>query len=338
MIKISIIIPVYNVEKYLKQCLDSVISQSYKNLEIICINDCSTDNSLEILKDYASKDSRIKILCNEKNLKVGLTRNRGLEIATGDYIHFLDADDWMEENSYEILVNTLNSNKVDILQFNLQYRKNGIIEKYDSLNGLNPTETYNLSKNSNIIYTWSKYSWNKIYSLAFLKKTNILFNDFPCFEDSIFTLNCLLNAQEILFSNTILYNYRKGDTNALTANFDKYIDYAFKYFYESIELCKNLPQDIKYQILLWEFNNIYEICYDLYKEKKFNYNTFREMLKRIDYSMFESLRFGALAHSQDVIKYPEFVFVTKTIIRSFIKNKLFRLYNIVLNIKKMGKR
>ena len=99
MIKLSIIIPVYNVEKYLRECLDSVISQSFKNLEIICIDDCSTDTSLDILREYARNDKRITIIRNKQNLGVGLTRNIGLKVSSGNYVHFLDPDDWLLNKS-----------------------------------------------------------------------------------------------------------------------------------------------------------------------------------------------------------------------------------------------
>ena len=115
---ISVIIPVYNVEKYLSQCLDSVINQTYKNLEIICVDDSSTDNSLEILKEYAQKDTRIKIIKNEKNLGLGLTRNEGVKVAKGEYIHFLDSDDWMNLNAYEKLFDTVKKiNFPDVITF-----------------------------------------------------------------------------------------------------------------------------------------------------------------------------------------------------------------------------
>ena len=113
---ISVIIPVYNVEKYLRECLDSVINQTYKNLEIICVNDCSTDSSPEILEEYAKKDRRIIIKKNPKNIGLGLTRNEGIKIASGEYIHCLDSDDWLELDAYEILVKYLD-NDVDAVRF-----------------------------------------------------------------------------------------------------------------------------------------------------------------------------------------------------------------------------
>ena len=103
--KITVIIPVYNVEIYLADCLDSVLQQTLNEIEIICINDGSSDNSLEILKEYARKDSRI-IIISQENKGLGSARNRGLEVATGEYVAFLDSDDWVDNNYYEKLYNT----------------------------------------------------------------------------------------------------------------------------------------------------------------------------------------------------------------------------------------
>ena len=99
---ISIVVPVYNVEKYLKRCLDSLVNQTYKNIEIILVNDGSTDSSLEICKGYAKKDSRVKII-SKKNEGLGYTRNEGINIAKGIYIAFIDSDDYVDENFYEKL-------------------------------------------------------------------------------------------------------------------------------------------------------------------------------------------------------------------------------------------
>lgn len=102
MSKVTIIIPVYNVEKYLEKCLNSVICQTLKDIEIICVNDGSTDNSQQILKEYAQKDERIKIV-DKKNGGLSSARNAGLDAATGEYCYFLDSDDWIELNTLEKL-------------------------------------------------------------------------------------------------------------------------------------------------------------------------------------------------------------------------------------------
>lgn len=113
-IKTSIIIPVYNVEQYLSACLDSVISQTYENIEIVCVNDGSADDSLQVLEKYAQKDKRIKII-NQKNQGVSVARNVGLDNATGDYIYFLDSDDYIDKNFIETSVDVAIKNDSDIV-------------------------------------------------------------------------------------------------------------------------------------------------------------------------------------------------------------------------------
>lgn len=114
--KVSVIIPVYNVEKYLKRCLDSVITQTYETLEIICVDDGSTDRSLEILRFYEKKDSRV-IVVTQSNQGPAAARNRGLNIATGKYISFVDADDFLQWNAYEILTMVAEENALDLIMF-----------------------------------------------------------------------------------------------------------------------------------------------------------------------------------------------------------------------------
>ena len=113
---ISIIIPVYNVEKYLRKCLDSCINQTFKDIEIIVVNDCSPDNSAEIMKEYEQKyPDIVRCIYLDKNIKLGGARNKGVEIARGEYIIFVDSDDYMKPQMCEILYNTLNGEQADIV-------------------------------------------------------------------------------------------------------------------------------------------------------------------------------------------------------------------------------
>ena len=116
---VSIIIPIYNVEKYIKKCIDSVINQTWRNLEIICVNDGTKDNSMEIVGRKATEDSRI-IIVNIENSGLSVARNTGIEKATGKYIYFLDSDDWLAEDAIETLVNCAEENSLDVLQFNAE--------------------------------------------------------------------------------------------------------------------------------------------------------------------------------------------------------------------------
>ena len=118
-VKVSVIVPVYNVEKYLKDCLDSVVNQTLEDIEIICVNDGSTDNSLAILEEYAEKDSRIKIITQE-NKGLGGARNTGLYHANGEYISFIDSDDWIELNTFEELYNMSKNLDLDMLMFQMK--------------------------------------------------------------------------------------------------------------------------------------------------------------------------------------------------------------------------
>jgi glycosyltransferase involved in cell wall biosynthesis len=124
-IKISIIVPVYNTSRYLRQCLDSIICQTFKSIEIICINDASSDNSLEILEEYSKKDNRIKVINLQQNRGLGAVRNIGLSVAQGEYIGFVDSDDWIETNMYEKLVEaSLDRGNVDLVTSSKIYQNN----------------------------------------------------------------------------------------------------------------------------------------------------------------------------------------------------------------------
>ena len=115
MSEISVIIPVYNSEKYLKKCLDSLLNQTFKNFEIICVNDGSVDNSLKILEEYKLKDNRI-VLINSKNEGPGSARNKALDVAKGRYIIFVDSDDWVDEKCLEIFYTNANITNADITE------------------------------------------------------------------------------------------------------------------------------------------------------------------------------------------------------------------------------
>ena len=101
--KVSIIIPFYNTEKYIGKCLETVVNQTLDDIEVICVNDCSTDNSLDVVYDFANKDKRIKVINNPLNMKQGASRNIGIKMATGEYIGFIDSDDWIDLDYFEKL-------------------------------------------------------------------------------------------------------------------------------------------------------------------------------------------------------------------------------------------
>lgn len=132
--KVSVIIPIYNVDQYLTKCLESVINQTYKNLEIICVNDCSSDNSYTILEEYFQKDNRIKIIYREKNGGLSAARNSGLDVATGEYIYFIDSDDWIGLDYIDGMVKAIEKANTDIvLNTNIQSVDKNIITPFNGI-------------------------------------------------------------------------------------------------------------------------------------------------------------------------------------------------------------
>lgn len=214
---ISVIVPVYNVEKYLRKCVGSIIDQTLKDIEIILVDDGSTDNSPKILDDYAKKDKRIKVI-HKENGGQGSARNTGLDIARGKYIGFVDADDWIDLNMYEELYKDIVENNSDI---SVCSRK--IFDENNNLNGkveLN-NEIIDLSKvgienyiTKKLLYPHTVSSCNKIYKNDIIK--NLRFKDVTEVgsEDTLFNYCVLFNAKTISSINTTYYNglERSGST------------------------------------------------------------------------------------------------------------------------------
>lgn len=211
--KVTIIIPVYNAEKHLKMCLDSVINQTLKEIEIICIDDKSTDNSPEILKEYEHNDKRVKIIKNIENKGTGYSRNIGLKESLGEYIMLLDSDDWYEPQACEKAYTQINNNKDDIVFFN--YTKN--FEYNNTKEKINVVgELFDIYKNNSIKISkidrktrfLGSYHCMSIYDKKFLKLNNIEYTNTTSYEDTVFRIKALSFAENISVINENLYNYR----------------------------------------------------------------------------------------------------------------------------------
>lgn len=228
--KISIIVPCYNVEKYLKQCLNSIVNQTYNNLEIICVNDGSTDNTLDILKEYAFKDDRIVII-DQENIGASQARNNALKVITGDFVAFVDGDDWIDQSVFEKAILKVAEFNCDIVFWS--YNKFYDEKKFGNL--IYETENEFLSdKDYTDLYrtifglTGSQLSkpeladslctiWGKLYKKELLE--NIQFVDLQkigTFEDGLFNIQCLLKAKSAYYINECLYNYRKDNSVSIT--------------------------------------------------------------------------------------------------------------------------
>ena len=249
--KISVIIPVYNVEKYIRQCLESVINQTYKNLEIIIVNDGTKDNSMKIVEEYLS-DERIKII-DKENGGLSSARNKGLEHATGDYILFVDSDDWIKENLCETCMK--NQKNEDIIAYNyIEYdeitkeMKENIIQEEVISNG-------NKNKKGYLLYEFPYAPWAKLYNYNYLKKKELKFLEI-IYEDVFWGMEVLFSTNNFIFLNESLYYYRKNREGSITntkKTEEKIIQEKKSYF----EISKNISNFILKYSKNWE------------KEKKF---------------------------------------------------------------------
>lgn len=214
--KVSVIIPVYNVEKYLKECLDSVVNQTLKDIEILCINDGSTDNSLAILKEYEKQDDRIKII-DKKNEGAGAARNLGLKTAIGDYILFFDSDDYMDSTTIEILYNKIISTSADIAICDAdKFDSEGNIFNFKMLNNKHIPDKVTFSKLDipNKIYDISlPASWNKLYNRKFILKNSLTFQEIKSCNDVAFGYLALSVADSITICPQKLVHYRKSSSS-----------------------------------------------------------------------------------------------------------------------------
>lgn len=203
--KISVIVPVYNVELYLKRCLDSIINQTLSDIEIICVNDGSTDNSVNILDEYAQKDDRIKIV-SQVNAGLSAARNTGLKYVSGEYISFIDSDDWIDLDFYEKMYQSAVETNSDIAVCGIKRVYNGkesiLWDFTEQKCSVNNEEKYLFTNcpNRNAV-------WHKIYKTKFLLDTNILFEEGRYYEDKFWTPQILYLANQVVTVPAVYYYY-----------------------------------------------------------------------------------------------------------------------------------
>ncbi len=236
--KISIILPVYNVADYLRQCLDSAVNQTLKNIEIICVNDGSTDNSPQILAEYAAKDKRVRVI-NQQNAGQGSARNNGLQHARAPYVYFADADDWLDLTMAEKLYNKISQTDADVCLLGVtaydESKQTLLHTSYldASFFKERPQEVCSpLEIKQYIFARWAPFF--RIQKTDFLRRNNILFPLNVQYEDAFFHVQCMLLAKKITFCDDNLYFYRinrQNSTMMLTAK-NRYSFYIFNFLQE----------------------------------------------------------------------------------------------------------
>ncbi|MBQ7222246.1 MAG: glycosyltransferase family 2 protein [Bacteroidales bacterium] len=242
-IKVSVIIPEYNVEKYVGKCIQSICDQTFHDIEIIIVDDCSTDGSLKISKQYATQDNRIKVIALEKNQGVSAARNAGIAVAKGEYIYFIDSDDWIDTNYIEVMVSEIEKHKVDLLvntSFVNEYDDPNRKE-YSNFTFFNPEgETLPAVTVAN---RFPPTVAMRLFRKSLITKYNILFPDVLSGEDVFFTYACDLAAgKEYVFKGPYYHYYqRTGSAMRMSFRGYYYIE-CFKLLYDFLNKY-NLPYE-----------------------------------------------------------------------------------------------
>ena len=244
--KISIIMPVYNVEKFIKQSIDSVLNQTYKNFELILVDDGSKDSSGEICDEYKKIDARIKVI-HQENGGLPVARNAGMNIATGKYMMFIDSDDFYEPNSCELLYNTIEKYDADYIIGNY------IHTTYDGTKWEKPVFNGNFENEFKLsikdyeksFFVMNSTVCNKIFKRDFIEKNKLRFTPMVIAEDAIFSTYCYVHTDKGYFINSIIYNYRQNkengsvSTNCTKEYFEK-LNEAYKLIFNNFESTNNI--------------------------------------------------------------------------------------------------
>lgn len=208
--KVSVIVPIYNVEKYIGKCVDSIRNQDYPNIEIILVDDGSPDKSPQIIDEMASNDDRIKVI-HEKNGGVSSARNRGIAAATGEYIMFVDGDDWVDDDYVSYFVDLIEKHGCDIGMD----KNNYMVEKTMSAD-----KSYRVSAEKAIewIYLGTLFVavWNKIYKTSLLRESGVLFNEEIWYgEGMLFNIECLQCVEEVAIGEKAVYHQTYNPDSAM---------------------------------------------------------------------------------------------------------------------------
>lgn len=259
--KLSIIIPVYNVEKYLDKCLSSVIVNDKYDYEIIIVNDGSTDSSQCIVEKYIAQYPKLITLINKQNGGLGSARNAGLSICTGEFVVFFDSDDYLPQNAVQKIFEFLNED-FDILFYDAT-PVNELGQSLGYIYGASSNESFSLNKNPSILFHQPSV-WNKIYRTSLFKDNNITFPDKAWFEDLRTIPKLYIHAKKMIYKNVSLYNYLQRTGSITNSNNEN----------RNLEIIDAIDDILNY----YKKKNVYDLLFSELEYMTF----FNELLTSID--------------------------------------------------------
>lgn len=266
---VSIIVPIYNASEYLDKCLQSLIDQTLNDIEIICIDDCSTDDSWSIVERYAKKDPRIKAFQNKTNQKQGLTRNRGIDIATGKYVAFVDSDDFVNVDMYERMYTNAVKSDRDICCCFINYHfLNGKDQRVVPFNQTDEDLLQKYLLQRTVYFDTDREDWNKynptspcdkLYKRSFLNKYNIRFfdNRTVLVEDLTFNFQCFINNPSISVEYFYPYNYVRREVSTSTSYYVNFLNRIFNQYQIMSQIVSDSGNSDQEKLILTNYVNNY---------------------------------------------------------------------------------
>lgn len=260
--KISTIIPVYNAEKYISRCLDSILNQDIEPQEIICVDDGSTDGSLAILRRYESAHDNIHVL-TQQNCYAGAARNYGLKIAKGEYIHFMDADDYVLPGSYVKVYETAITHSADYVKtrsrtFDMQ---SGTFtdRNYFSMSDFPESiygKTGSLSDHQDVLLKTARAPWTSFIKRSYLAEHDITFNSLKCVNDRSFYMNVIMHTRRIVICNCFMVCYQVNNKESLMGIRNDNFICLIKSYQLIKDMVKDMPHGLRKKVLAYEFNSL----------------------------------------------------------------------------------
>ena len=291
--KVSIIVPVYRVEKYLRRCLYNLVFQTLQEIEIICINDASPDNSLHILQEFTKYDKRIKIINFKENKGVAIARNEGMKVAKGEYIGFIDSDDYVDLDFYEKLYNAAIKNNADVVKSNIYtHQLNGLINKH--------YELFNKIKKNKFYFNMTFFS--AIYKRQLLSENNIKFIEYCIWgEERLFPILACYYCKKFYVEESAVYHYiNREDSATVRINDTKLASaiYSNELIFKFLNNARIIPEN--YKIIATEFlEDLLHVLTTSIKLNEFDTNIYYSKVLQ----MFENIKYKEIFKENPFLKF-----------------------------------